>query len=160
MARETFTDYPLWKEAAALADSVFDFSRNIEDFSLRNRMTLAGVEIPFLIGEAFQAPSDEERKSGLWKVEEPINELRGVLTEAKEQGFGPGADFELMQERCRNLYRKVHLEASEEPGKTEAPREESTAPVEAGGATQPRPPARSAAPTNEEPPEIDDSAII
>lgn len=113
MTYDNFTDYPLWKEASALADSVFDFSRSIEDFSLRNRMTAAAVEIPFLIGEAAQSGSDEQMKTGLWRVEDPVNELRSVLTEAKEQGFAPGADYELMQERCRNLFRKVHLEATD-----------------------------------------------
>jgi len=113
MSYQTFTEYPLWKEAAALADSVFDFSRGIEDFPIRNQMTAAAVEIPFLIGEAAQSHSDEERKSLLWKVEDPVNELRSVLKDAKEQGFAPGSDYELMQERCRNLFQKVHLEASD-----------------------------------------------
>ena len=148
MSYQDFTEYPLWKEASALADSVFDFSRGIEDFSLRNRMTGSAVEIPFLLGEAAQTQTDEEMKDRLWKVEDPVNELRSVLTEAKEQGFAPGADYELMQERCRNLFQKVHVEASSvknlanrstsapEPGdaKSEAivqpePKNEATTPV-------------------------------
>ena len=116
MPYQVFTEYPLWREAATLADSVFDFSREIEDFSLRNRMTSAAIEIPFLIGEAAQTDSDEEMKTLLWKVEDPVNELRSVLTEAKENGFAPGSDYELMQERCRNLFKKVHLEASDTKG--------------------------------------------
>jgi len=114
-----------------LTDSIFDFSRGIEDFSIRNRMTAAAVEIPFLIGEAAQSDSDEEMKSRLWKVEDPVNELRSVLTEAKEQGLAPGSDYELMQERCRNLFRKVHLEASDTknaPGPSPASRVEDDVP--------------------------------
>lgn len=113
MPYKSFTEYPLWKEASALADSVFDFSRGIEDFALRNRMTAAAIEIPFLVGEAAQSSSDETMKMLLWKVEDPVNELRSVLTEAKEEGFSPGADYELIQERCRNLFKKVHMEASD-----------------------------------------------
>jgi len=56
-----------------LTDSIFDFSRGIEDFSLRNRMTAAAVEIPFQIGEAAQSQSDDAMKTLLWKVEDPIN---------------------------------------------------------------------------------------
>ncbi len=119
MPYQSFTDYPLWKEASTLTDSVFDFSREIEDFPLRNRMTAAAIDIPFLIGEAAQSGSDEEMKTLLWKVEDPINELRSILTEAKENGFAPGADYELMQERCRNLFRKVHLEAADTHGSPE-----------------------------------------
>ena len=110
MTYESFTDYPLWQEASALADSVFDFSREIEDFPIRNRMTGAAVDIPFRVGEAAQAESDEAMKELLRKVEDPVNELRSALTEAKEQGFAPGADYELMQDRCRDLFQKVHLE--------------------------------------------------
>tara|TARA_R100000027_G_scaffold67731_1_gene68253 strand:+ start:7011 stop:7553 length:543 start_codon:yes stop_codon:yes gene_type:complete len=113
MPYKNFVDYPLWKEGADLADAIFDFSRAIEDFPIRNRITGAGVEIPFLLGEAAQSVSDEQMRDILWKVEDPINELRSVLTEAKEQGFAPEADFEAMQERCRDLFQKVHSEASE-----------------------------------------------
>jgi four helix bundle protein len=112
MPYANFTDYPLWKEASALTDSIFDFSRGIEDFSLRNRMTGAAVEIPFLLGEAAQSQTDEQMKNTLWRVEDPVNELRSVLTESKEQGFAPDADYEMMQERCRDLFQKVHKEAS------------------------------------------------
>ncbi|MGE9289452.1 MAG: hypothetical protein ACQKBT_00595 [Puniceicoccales bacterium] len=112
MPYKNFTDYPLWQEASALTDSIFDFSRAIEDFPLRNRMTGAAVEIPFLLGEAAQSESDEMMKELLWKVEDPVNELRSVLTEAKEHGFAPGADYELIQARCRDLFQKVHTEAS------------------------------------------------
>ncbi|MFP4351696.1 MAG: four helix bundle protein [Puniceicoccaceae bacterium] len=145
MPYDSFTEYPLWKEASALADSVFDFSREIEDFSIRNRMTGAAVDIPFRIGEAAQAESDEAMRDLLRKAEDPVNELRSVLTEAKEQGFAPGADYELMQERCRNFFHKIHLEAS-------APQPESATirPAAPGG----RPPPA------EDPPGIDDSAVI
>ncbi|MBC2601292.1 four helix bundle protein [Puniceicoccus vermicola] len=112
MPYQNFTEYPLWKEASLLTDSIFDFSRGIEDFPLRNRMTAAAVEIPFRLGEAAQSDSDETMKELLWKVEDPVNELRAVLTEAKEHGFAPGSDYELMQERCRDLFQKVHEEAS------------------------------------------------
>ena len=140
MTYDSFTDYPLWQEASALADSVFDFSREIEDFSIRNRMTGAAVDIPFRIGEAAQVESDEAMKDLLRKVEDPVNELRSVLTEAKEQGFAPGADYELIQERCRNLFHKVHLEAS-------GPEVEPT-------------PVRPAPQSTRTLPDIDDSVVI
>lgn len=112
MPYSNFTDYPLWKEASAIADSIFDFSREVEDFSLRNRMTAAAVEIPFMVGEAAQSESDEKMKNLLWKVEDPVNEVRSVLTECQEQGLAPNADYALLQDRCRDLFRKVHTEAS------------------------------------------------
>ncbi len=125
MPYKNFTNFPLWQAGADLADSIFDFSRGIEDFSLRNRMTAAAVDIPFLLGEAAQSESDEAMANGLWKVEDPINELRSVLNEAKEQGLAPHADYALMLERCRDLFQKVHSEASSptrilEPGTTPA----------------------------------------
>lgn len=128
MPYKNFTDYPLWQEASALTDSIFDFSRGIEDFSLRNRMTGAAVEIPFLIGEAAQSDSDKTMKSLLWRVEDPVNELRSVLKESKEQGFAPGADYELMQDRCRTLFQKVHTEASSPMAEEKKESPESTEP--------------------------------
>ncbi|MEM0967132.1 MAG: four helix bundle protein [Verrucomicrobiota bacterium] len=124
MPYRSFVDSPLWKEASALADSVLDFSRGIEDFSLRNRMTGSAVKIPFLIGEATESGSIEEMNDRLKRVEDPVSELRSVLTESKEQGFAPGADYELIQEHCRHLLRKVQSEASGSRIETESLDEE------------------------------------
>ncbi len=150
MTYETFTDYPLWKEASALADAVFDFSRGVEDFSLRNRMTASAVDIPFLIAEAAQSESEETMHSLLGRVEEPINELRSVLTEAKEQGFAPGADYALMQERCRNLFRKIRLAV---PGGNPPDADNQTPPPPQTSESEPPTP-------SDDEPDMDASAMI
>jgi four helix bundle protein len=163
MPYKNFTDFPLWKEASELADSVFDFSRSIEDFSLRNRMTASATEIPFLLGEAAQSDSDETMKNLLWKVEDPVNELRSVLTEAQEQGFAPDSDYAAMQERCRVLFQKVHMEASSpvrvvESSETAAPRQSDDPelpPVVEAEKPEPGPKLRLARPNPETHPSTD-----
>jgi four helix bundle protein len=103
MKIENFEDIEAWKEARLLVREIYQYFKNIKDYSFRDQIQRAAISIMSNISEGFDRGSNKEFIQFLIIARGSVSEVKSLSYAASDIGYIDGKVFNKITERCLRL---------------------------------------------------------